>query len=151
MEKHAFNLLINRGLLPVFVGLFWSGCGLHAAGHADDLAAWHFWTVVHTVVSLIFAGVVVAHVRGHWGWYRSLKSVGCKGRRRRMVLLLSLVFLLAAVSGLLLLLCGDGHDPHLGIFHYLLGLLFGVLGLLHLLKRLRTLFGRAKPKVGRSR
>lgn len=68
-----------------------------------------------------------------------------------MVLLLSFVFLLAVVSGLLLLLCGAGHALHLGIFHYLLGLLFGIVGLQHLLKRLRILFGRAKPRGGRSR
>lgn len=150
MDKRRFNLWIDRALAPAFVGMIWTGLELHAAGHIGDLAAWHFWSAVHTVVSLTFTGLAAAHIRGHWGWYRALKTVGCKGRRR-MVLLLSFVFLLAVVSGLLLLLCGAGHALHLGIFHYLLGLLFGIVGLQHLLKRLRILFGRAKPRGGRSR
>lgn len=141
MDKRTFNLLIDRALLPVFGGLLWSGVELHAAGHAGNPAAWHGWSVGHAVVSLLFAGLVVTHIRGHWGWYRSLKTAGCKGDRRRMVLCLTALFLLAGVTGLGLLFRGFDSGSHLGIFHWIVGLVLGFLGLLHMLRRLRLLVG----------
>ncbi len=151
MDKRKFNLWIDRALVPVFVGVIWTGLELHAAGHVADPLFGHRWSVSHTVVSLLFLLLAGIHVYGHWGWYRALTTVGCKDRHRRMVLLFSLVFLLAAVTGLLLLLCGAGCALYLGKFHYLLGLIFGIMGLLHLLKRLRILFGIAKPGAAKNR
>lgn len=151
MDKRKFNLWIDRALVPVFVGVIWTGLELHAAGHAVNLGLWHVRALLHTIVSLLFLLLAGIHVHGHWGWYRALRTAGCKGRHRRIVLLFSLVFLLAAVLGLILLLCGAGYALYLGKFHYLLGLIFGIMGLLHLLKRLRILFGSAKPGAAKSR
>lgn len=151
MDKRRFNLWIDRTLVPAFVGVIWTGFGLHMAGNTCSPALWHTWSLAHVTLSLLFLLLAGLHVHGHWGWYRALKTGGCKGRHRRMVLLFSIVFLLVAVSGLILLLSGAGRALHFGIFHYLLGLIFVIMGLLHLLKRLRILFGTAKPKAGKSR
>lgn len=149
MDKRRFNLWIDRALVPVFVGMVWTGLELHAARHAVTPAIVAQHSARHIAAAALFLLLAGLHLLGHWGWYRALKTVGCKGRHRRMVLSLSVVFLLAAASGFLLLLPGNG--LHSGIFHYLLGWLLGILGLLHLLKRLRILFGTAKPKAGKSR
>lgn len=151
MDKRRFNLWIDRALVPVFVGMVWTGLELHAARHAvtPSIVAQH--SARHIAAAALFLLLAGLHLLGHWGWYRALKTGGCKGRHRRMVLLFSIVFLLVAVSGLILLLSGAGRALHFGIFHYLLGLIFVIMGLLHLLKRLRILFGTAKPKAGKSR
>lgn len=145
------NLWIDRALLPVFVGVVWTGVALHVAGRVGIPSVVQSRMAWHIAVSLLFLLLAGFHVRMHWGWYRALRTVGCEGRHRWMVLLFSLVFLLAAVSGLLLLLCGAALGAGFGIFHYLLGLLFGIMALLHILKRLHLLLGLTGPGSGKSR
>ena len=75
---------------------------------------------------------------GDYSCQESLGLVGCKGKRKA-VLLLSIVFLLAVVSGILLVCFVDGANSSLGLWHYRIGVFVSVLGVLHILKRKRGL------------
>lgn len=142
MNKGRLIFITDLLLLPVFVVCFYTGVRLHLAGHASLLAIVQSWAVAHVCASLIFLLLVLLHVKCHWAWYRSLKS-GCKGRKK-MVLFLSVVFVFVSLSGISLFFFSSD-DAHAGLLHYKLGLLFGVLSVLHILKRRRFfLSGRGK-------
>lgn len=140
MDKRKLNLLTDRVLFPVLVGLCGSGLGLHLFEHAAAPEIRHAWKLAHIIFSLLFLALVVLHVYGHWAWYRSLVTAGCKGLRRWMVVLLAVVFLAVAVTGIVKWLFG----AHIGFYHYVGGLAFGVLALLHIIRRWRQLFGRGR-------
>lgn len=116
-----------------------TGIELHVAEHGAEHGVWHMWAVFHTIASLLFLAFAVLHIKNHWGWYKSLKKGGLRGRRRG-VLLLSVVFLLVVVSGLLLLFFIDGAGSVTGLCHYKVGLGLAVLGCLHVLKRKKVLY-----------
>ena len=139
MNRSRFIYLTDLGLVPVFVLSFYTGIELHVAGQNVSHEVWHYWAVFHTAVSLLFMMVVGIHVRSHWGWYKGLKKAGCRGKKK-VVLLLSIVFLLVVVSGLSLLLFIDGANSWMGLLHYKIGIVVGILGVLHLLKRKRIFF-----------
>lgn len=142
MNKGRLIFITDLLLFPVFVVCFYTGVRLHLAGHASVLAIVQSWAVAHVCASLIFLLLVLLHVKCHWAWYRSLKS-GCKGRKK-MVLFLSVVFVFVSLSGASLFFFFS-EDTHAGLLHYKLGLLFGVLSVLHILKRRRFfLSGRGK-------
>ena len=142
MNKGRLIITTDLLLLPVFVFCFYTGVRLHIAGHASVLSIVQSWAVAHVCASLIFLLLVLLHVKCHWAWYRSLKS-GCKGRKK-MVLFLSFVFVFLSLSAISLFFFSSD-DAHVGLLHYKLGLLFGVLSVLHILKRRRFfLSGRGK-------
>ena len=66
----------------------------------------------------------------------SSKGVGSKSR---LTLLLSLLFAVAVATGIGLLLSRGGHHASMGLMHYKTGLVMGLVALLHLGKRFRTL------------
>lgn len=142
MDKRTFNLWIDRALLPVFAGTFWSGLELHGAGrHGAAHDIWHAWAVFHVVVSLLFALLAALHVWGYLGWYKGLRRGVHMDRTRRMVLWLTIVGIAVAITGLLLLLVVRGEGTHLGMLHYVAGIVLGLLGVFHILKRWRLLVG----------
>ena len=140
MDKRKLNLWTDRVLFPALVGLCGSGIGLHLFEHAGAPEIRHVWKLVHIILSLLFLVLVGLHVYGHWAWYRSLATAGCKGLRRWMVLLLAVAFLVVAVMGIVKWLFG----AHIGFYHYVGGLALGVLALLHIIRRWRQLFGRGR-------
>lgn len=82
------------------------------------------------------------HVKPHWGWYKGLKTKGIKGKNK-VVLLLSFTFILVIITGILLL-CIEGANSSTGLLHYKAGLMAGVLGVLHIVKRWRFLIIKKK-------
>lgn len=140
MNKRKLNLWTARVLFPVLVGLCGSGLELHVVEHAGAAELRHAWHLAHVALSLLFLVLVGLHVYGHWAWFRSLTTAGCKGLRRRMVMLFAVVFLLVAATGIVKWLFG----LHIGFYHYVGGIVFGVLALLHIFRRRRQLFGSAR-------
>ncbi|MCX4302275.1 MAG: DUF4405 domain-containing protein [Alistipes sp.] len=138
MTKSKFIYLNDLLLVPLFVLTVWTGIELHVAGHGSDHAVWHHWALFHTVVGLLFMAAGAIHVKSHWGWYKGLKTLKRRDKRK-MVLLFSVVFLLVVVSGLALLFFFDGANTLTGLLHYKIGLAVSLLGLLHILKRKRFL------------
>ena len=135
-------------MFPVLVGLCGSGIGLHLVEHAGVPEIRHAWQLAHIILSLLFLVLVGLHIYGHWAWYRSLATAGCKGLRRWMVMLLLVVFLVVAVMGIVKWLFG----AHIGFYHYVGGIVLGVLALLHIIRRWRQLFGSGlHSAAGKSR
>ena len=128
MNRSKFIYLTDLILVFVFVLSFYTGVELHIAGHGINHATWHNWAVFHTIVSLLFMALGIIHIRSHWGWYGGLKRKGCKGK---VVLLLSIVFVLFFVNGA---------NSSIGLLHYKTGIVVGVLGVLHVLERKRMLY-----------
>ena len=98
MNRNRFIYFTDLMLLLVFILSFYTGVELHIAGQGVDHESWHIWAIFHTNASLLFMILGIIHVKSHWAWYKGLRTVGCKGKRKA-VLLLSIVFLLAVVSG----------------------------------------------------
>lgn len=139
MNRNRFIYLTDLVLVPIFVLSFYSGIKLHIAGEGSSHEVWHNWAVFHTIVSLLFMVLGAVHVKSHWGWYKGLKTKGCKGKRKA-VLLLSVVFLAVVVSGLWLLFFIDGADSSLGLLHYITGNIVVILSIFHILKRKQVLY-----------
>lgn len=146
MNKSKSIVLTNLILIPLFIASVYTGIELHIAGHGASHEIWHTWAVLHTIASLLFLALVALHVRSHWGWYKALKTIGCKGKRHA-VLLLTCVFLLVLISGLLLLFFVDGAASSTGLLHYKTGLVLALLVLFHVLKRRKILLKGAKAHV----
>lgn len=146
MNRNRFIYFTDLMLLLVFILSFYTGVELHIAGQGVDHESWHIWAIFHTNASLLFMILGIIHVKSHWAWYKGLRTVGCKGKRKA-VLLLSIVFLLAVVSGILLVCFVDGANSSLGLWHYRIGVFVSVLGVLHILKRKRGLYKGVRRHV----
>lgn len=139
MNRNRFIYLTDLILVPVFALSIYTGIELHIAGHGMNHEIWHDWAVFHTMVSLLFIALGIVHIKSHWGWYKGLKIKDCIGKRK-VVVLLSAVFVLIVVSGLSLLFFVDGKNSSIGLLHYKVGIIVSVLGMLHILKRKQLLY-----------
>lgn len=124
-------------LLLMFVLSLYSGVELHVAGHESDHAVWHNWAVFHVLTSFSFLVATLFHVATHWGWYRGFMRTGL-GRKSRVTLLLSFLFLFVSVTGVVLLGVSGAHSG-MGRWHYGVGLVMAVFSIGHILKRLPLL------------
>jgi len=130
------SFTIDR-LLPLsFVASAVSGIGLHIAGHGTSHEVWHNWAVAHVLSSLLWLISGAYHIKRHGRWYKAIASKGI-GKKSRMTLALSVVFLIVAVTGIVLITCVDGANTAIGLCHYWLGILLIVFSLIHIFKRMR--------------
>ena len=116
--------VIDRTLVILFILTAVSGFGLHIAGHGAEHSIWHNWAVFHVV-------------------YRSVISSGI-GRKSRVTAVLSLIFFIVSLTGLVLLGV-SGANTEMGLWHYVSGIVFTVLSAGHIIKRiplLRKSFGK---------
>ena len=81
MSRNRFIYLTDLMLVPIFILSFYTGVELHIAGQGDNHEIWHNWAVFHVNASLLFMILGIVHVKSHWGWYKGLKTLGCKGKR----------------------------------------------------------------------
>ena len=128
---------MTERLLPLaFVASAISGIGLHIAGHGTSHEVWHNWAVVHILSSLLWLISGTYHIKRHGRWYKATASKGI-GKKSRTTLALSFVFLIVAVTGIVLIAFVDGTNSFIGLWHYRLGILLIVLSLVHCIKRKR--------------
>ena len=142
MNKRRLIYLTDAILIPLFVLSLYSGIQLHIAGHGTEHDIWHNWAVFHTIDSLLFAFFGIIHIKSHWFWYKGLKNKKRERKTRRkqkIVLLLTFIFIWVIITGIWLLCFVEGANSPFGKLHYKAGLLMGILGLLHIVKRLRLL------------
>lgn len=132
--KRTFS--IERLLPLTFVASAVSGIGLHIAGHGTGHEVWHNWALAHVLSSLLWLISVAVHIWRHRRWYKAVASKGI-GRKSRMTMALSVVFLIVAVTGIVLIACVDGVNSAIGLWHYRIGLLLIVFSLIHIAKRMR--------------
>ena len=129
--------VIDWGLIFTFVLSACSGIGLHIAGHGNAHEVWHNWAVFHVLTSFLFLIAVIFHIITHWSWYRGVVKNGI-GRKSRVTMALSIVFLFVSVTGIVLLNM-NGANSRIGLWHYRVGIITSALSIGHILKRFPTL------------
>ncbi len=138
--------VIDWVLIPAFALSFFTGLGLHAAGHGHHHGGWwHVWTFLHILTSLAFLIAVVFHVTTHQAWYRGIVRGGI-GRKSKWTAGLSLLFPGLVITGLVLLGVKGMHSP-VGLWHYKIGIATGVVAIGHGIARfpiLRRSLNRSK-------
>lgn len=124
-----------EGLQPwAFIASACTGIGLHVAGHGTDHEAWHLWNAAHIVTSLLWLACAGWHILRHRGWYRAFAAKGI-GTSGRTTLVLSALFPLVAVTGIILLAYVDGPNSGMGSGHYMLGILLLAVVVVHAVRR----------------
>ena len=127
------RMAINRALLLSFILSASSGIRLHFLGHGMGHGACHLWRTFHLWTSVLLLVLVFIHIKMHWNWYRNWFRKGL-GNKSRTTALLSITFLLLALTGIILL--GDAcRRSIIGIWHFHLGWLMIVLAVVHVFKR----------------
>lgn len=127
----------HLALIPAFLLSFATGIGLHLAGHGTNCAVWHVWMVFHLLTGSVFLAAAAVHAVLHRKWYEALVR-GKIGRRGRVTAILSAVFAAVVVTGVVLLGV-EGVNTKIGLWHYRLGLLVGVLASGHAIRRISVL------------
>lgn len=136
-EKMKKIFVIDWFLILSLVLAAYTGIELHIAGHGSNHEIWHNWAVFHVVMSLLFFIVGIFHVITHWGWCKGFINNGI-GKKSNLTLTLSVVFLFVVATGIILL-CIDGANSNIGLWHYKIGILIGVISIGHILKRIPIL------------
>ena len=127
-------------LLPLsFVASAVSGFGLHIAGHGISHEMWHNWAAAHVLSSLLWLISGAYHIKRHGRWYKAIASKGI-GKKSWMTLTLSVVFLIVAVTGVVMIARVDGANSAIGLWHYWLGILLIVFSLIHIAKWMRKAY-----------
>lgn len=126
--------VIDWWLTAIFLIMVVSGFGMHISGSRCSHDVWHNWAVVHTISSFIFLVAGVLHVETHWAWYKGWFQKGL-GKRSRVTAILSIVFVLVSVTGIVLLAAIEGANSGFGLWHYRLGIAMTIIGLGHFIKR----------------
>jgi len=129
--------VIDWILIVVFIVSAISGVGLHIAGHGNSHEVWHNWAVVHVLGSILFLVAIIFHVTTHWGWYNGIIKNGI-GRKSKVTAVLSIIFLLLSVTGIVLLGINGANSP-LGLWHYKIGIAMTAIAIVHTIKRLSIL------------
>ena len=127
------RMATNWALLLSFILSASSGIRLHFLGHGMGHGACRFWGTFHIGASLVLLLLVIIHVKMHWNWYKHLFQKGL-GNKSRTTVVLSLIFLLLASTGIILL-GGACRRSTIGIWHFHLGWLMIVLAVVHVFKR----------------
>lgn len=135
--KFKTNIRIDIALIPAFILLVVSGVGIHLSDEFEQHQAWHSWAVTHVVAAIFFLSLAIIHIKGHWGWFKSIVTTFKK--KSKPTLNLTLLFLFETVSGIILLAFTDGGNSHLGLWHWWIGLIMTGFGIGHLLKRWKIL------------
>lgn len=126
--------VIDWILIPLFIFTAYTGIKLHIAGHSCNHELWHNWAVFHVLSSFLFLIAVIFHATTHWGWYRGIIKNGL-GRKSKITVVLSVMFLLVSVTGFILLGI-NGENSDIGLSHYKIGIATIILCIGHILRRI---------------
>lgn len=125
--------VIDRILTLVFIVSAISGFGLHIVGHGNSPEIRCNWTMFHVLGSVLFFVAVMFHVATHRVWFSGIIKNGI-GRKSKVTVVLSFIFLLLSVTGLVLLGINET-DSLLGLWHYKIGIIMIVIAVGHIIKR----------------
>lgn len=124
-------------LIPVFIATATTGIGLYYAGLCKPHEVWENWSLAHVISAVLWLGLGIYHIYRHWAWYKSLLK-SAKGKSI-VTILLSLLFLILVVTGIILLAVINGANSLVGKWHFWLGVALIVFSLIHIITRWRTL------------
>ena len=125
--------VIDWCLLLTFALTAYSGIKLHVVRHVSWQGGCRPWANFHTWVSLAFVVLMVMHIYTHWGWYKGWINKGL-GKKSRVTVLLSILFILECMTGMVLFLAGCAHKG-VGLWHLGIGIALTLFCLVHFVKR----------------
>ena len=131
-QKISFR--IERLLPLAFIASAVTGIGLHIAGHGTVHNVWHNWAVAHISASSLWLLSAAVHVKRHRFWYKALASRKITDKLW-INIPLSLLFLIVAITGIILITHINGANSSVGLFHYKLGILLLLFSLIHVFYR----------------
>ena len=128
-------------LILLILSLF-TGVQIHYASHFQTCEILHNWSLLHTIANILLFVVAITHIKQHWAWFKTI--VSSLSRKSKVTIALSVIFVMVSVTGIFLLTCVNGHKgcggySRIGLIHYWLGILFGVVAFLHLIGRWKIL------------
>lgn len=91
--------------------------------------------VISCVISLLFGYL---HIKAHWTWYKKIFET-TKRKKSKTSIILSAIFLVEIITGLVLILIIDGPNSGVGLFHYGTGIAMGVCLLIHTISRFKIM------------
>ncbi|SHF35418.1 hypothetical protein [Dysgonomonas macrotermitis] len=145
LTKGKSIFIIDLILIPVFVLVIYTGFELHFAGGTNDHDIWSYWCHLHIIVSIISLIVGWLHVKAHLGWYKSIIKNGL-GKKSKITLILTFLFVILILTGIVLIFFVEGGNSALGLWHYRFGLVMTVLLVIHLIARFPLLLKGLKKK-----
>ena len=122
----------------LFVASLLTGIKIHYANDFQTHDIWHTWSVIHFFVNIALLVTAIVHIKQHWGWYKTLFKASSLALKSKITMLVTILFLAVSITGVLLLAFVEGQGSSMGMAHYVIGLLFGVIGLGHFVKRWRV-------------
>lgn len=130
LTKGRFIFFVDLSLIPIFILLTYSGVMLHTASHIANHAEWEYWAEYHTIAGIISLIAGWLHVKAHWSWYKGLFKKGI-GKKSKVTVIVSVLFLVLIITGLILILFINGGNSPVGLWHYRLGLGMALLLIVH--------------------
>lgn len=136
--------VIDWLLLAAFVLTAATGTGYHIAGNsgACDHHVWVRWAVTHILASVFMLVCSAMHVKAHWAWYKSLHRG--LARKSRITLLLTILMIILAATGVVLLVAIDGGNSRVGLWHYRFSLAMTALAIIHIVGRWQPVYKSLK-------
>lgn len=129
--------ILNWTSLVLFLLSLVTGILNHYVGHGSSHGVCRSLSVVHIIINAMFLVTYITHIVRHLKWY---KLVFKKNKKlSKVTLLLSIFSLVTVLTGIGLLLFGKGQGTHLGLIHYIVGLIFGFFCIWHLFMRFKPL------------
>ena len=122
----------------LFVASLLTGIKVHYANDFQTHDTWHTWSVIHFFVNIAILATAIIHIKQHLGWFKTLFKTSSFALKSKITMLVTILFLAVSVTGVLLLAFVEGQGSSMGMAHYVIGLLFGAIGLGHFIKRWRV-------------
>lgn len=147
LTKGRSVFMVDLSLILVFMLLIYSGLMLHVTSHITNHAEWEYWAEYHSIVGLVSLVLGWLHIKAHWNWYKGLFKNGI-GKRSKVTVVVSILFLVLIVTGLILIFFVNGGNSPIGLWHYRFGLAIALLLIVHTAARFPLLtkgLGAKKP------
>jgi hypothetical protein len=155
MGKHINRFILNLGLLIIGLTSVLSGLLLqieyHIGNHGNNAineqvfgVYYNGWPVIHKISIVILLSCIMVHIYHHWKWFKIVIKKRLL-RKNVQVLMLSIIFILVAITGLIpwLIHLMKGNILPRKVFieiHDKLAIILTVYLILHVFKRLKWFF-----------
>ncbi len=155
MRNNVNRFIINLGLIIFGIATVFSGMLIqveyHMGNHGNIAIKdyvlginYQGWSAIHKISIVVLTALMIYHVYQHWNWYKVVitKKLITKNQQ---VLILSLLFVLVAITGLTPWLIDllKGGEIQRKIFieiHDKLAIILSVYLVIHIIKRLKWFF-----------
>ena len=139
MEKKTQSRICNWSLLVLAILMLASGIQMEASFGADFLGcSFPVYMVFHVIVALLMTTAVIWHIWLHFSWKEWVKRFSALKRMDTKILaVVAVLVLVSGIVALLVLLFNGMQHNGLGGVHGKIGFGFIVLGIYHIIRRIR--------------